>query len=79
MLFRSPLIKQTNIEGKHQINYDNPMLELCNPYTAEIRSFIFAVENNKAVEVTGEQALKALKVALAALESSKTGQPVELN
>lgn len=72
----APIHLQTNIDGIHYDTFSNPMLGLSDPYTAEIRSFILSVENNRDPEVTGEQALKALKVALACVESSKTQKAV---
>lgn len=72
----APIHMQTNKEGVHQDAFLNPMLGEYEPYAAEIRAFVQAVENNQEPKVTGEQALKALKVALACIESSKTQKSV---
>ena len=40
------------------------------PYTLELKKFIDCVDHGTAPAVTGEEALKVLRVALAALESS---------
>lgn len=55
---------------------ESPLVE--DPYTAEIRHFVECIKNDKEPAVTGKDAINALKVCLAALESIKTGQPVNL-
>jgi UDP-N-acetylglucosamine 3-dehydrogenase len=54
----------------------NPVNE--SPYTMELRHFVQCVEEDREPEVTGEDALRALEIALGALESIKTGMPVQL-
>ncbi|MBD3182685.1 gfo/Idh/MocA family oxidoreductase [Candidatus Poribacteria bacterium] len=53
----------------------NPVNE--SPYTMELRHFIQSVAEDKEPEVTGEDALRALEIALAALQSIKTGEPMQ--
>jgi len=53
----------------------NPVNE--SPYTMELRHFIQSVEEDREPEVTGEDALSALEIALAALKSIETGTPVQ--
>lgn len=48
------------------------------PYTMELAHFIQCVIEDKEPEVTGEDALRALEIALGTLESIKTGMPVQL-
>ena len=55
---------------------ESPLVE--DPYTAEIRHFVECVRDDKEPAVTAVDAVAALKVCLAALESIKTGQPVNL-
>src|SRR5204863_1977429 len=49
------------------------------PYTAAIQHFYDAVQHDKPFLVTAEDALAALQIGVAALESGQTGQPVTLN
>jgi UDP-N-acetylglucosamine 3-dehydrogenase len=51
---------------------------MASPLIAEDRSFIEAVLYDKDVPVTGEDGFKAVEMTLAALESIKTGRPVNL-
>jgi predicted dehydrogenase len=48
------------------------------PYTAEIRHAYEAIQTKAQFEVTGADALEALRIALAVRESLFTGQPVTL-
>jgi len=52
----------------------NPVLE--SPYTTELKHFVKSVEEDKEPPVTGEDALRAIEIAIAALESMKTGKPI---
>lgn len=52
----------------------SPLLE--DPYTAEIRHFVEVLEHGAAPRVTAEDALAALAIGMAAIESAQTGQPV---
>lgn len=55
---------------------ESPLTE--DPYTSEIRHFVDCVINDKPPAVTIDHAVSALKVSLAALESIKTGKPVDI-
>ena len=48
------------------------------PYAMELDHFVKCVKEDKEPEVTGEDALRALEIALSALKSIKTGMPVQL-
>lgn len=72
----APLVKQTNQKGVHKIDYMNPTLGDTEPYTAELLQFIKHVKDDTTPTVTGHGAVKALKVALAAVESARTGLSV---
>ncbi|MDA3948284.1 MAG: Gfo/Idh/MocA family oxidoreductase [Spirochaeta sp.] len=48
------------------------------PYTAELRAFRDAVVAGTPPPVGGEEGLGALRLALAAIESDRTGMPVEI-
>jgi len=49
------------------------------PYATEIRAFHDAIVSGAPVPVTAADGLAALQIALAAIESTKTGQPVQLD
>ncbi|MBI2352270.1 MAG: Gfo/Idh/MocA family oxidoreductase [Deltaproteobacteria bacterium] len=55
---------------------ESPLKE--SPYTLELKHFVNCVQNNKEPEITGEDALAALEVSLAAIESIKSGEAVTL-
>lgn len=55
---------------------ENPTLE--SPYQKEIRHFIECLVEGKEPSVTGEDGYRAMEVALAALKSAETGEPVTL-
>ncbi|WP_055669294.1 Gfo/Idh/MocA family protein [Desnuesiella massiliensis] len=57
---------------------ESPLDPRSNPYAKEIIKFLAAIENDTEVPVPGEEALESLSIALAALESIKTGKPVRL-
>jgi myo-inositol 2-dehydrogenase/D-chiro-inositol 1-dehydrogenase len=48
------------------------------PYETEIRHVLHALETGEPFTVTPQDALEALRIALAARESTRTGQPVTL-
>lgn len=49
------------------------------PYATEIRAFHDAIASGAPVPVTAIDGLVALQIALAAIESTRTGQPVQLD
>jgi predicted dehydrogenase len=46
------------------------------PYTTQIKEFYENLVNDKAVRVTAVDGYKALQIALAAIQSAQTGQPI---
>lgn len=48
------------------------------PYYAELRGFLDAVQNNTPVPVSPEEGMKAVAIAFAAIESAKTGNAISL-
>ena len=54
----------------------SPVLE--SPYTSEIKEFYAAITENKPVRVQPEDGLAAVQIALAAIESVKSGKAVKL-
>ncbi len=55
---------------------ESPLRE--NPYFRELKHFIDCIENDLQPRVTVEDAVKAVEIARAALESIETGKPVTL-
>jgi predicted dehydrogenase len=47
-------------------------------FAAEIADFVRCVEEDARPSIPGEEALEALRIALAALESLETGKAIEL-
>lgn len=74
----APLKTQVALDQSKPIQYTSPMLGSMNPYEAELRAFYLALMKGDPVPVTGQQALEALEVALAAVESARTGESVTL-
>jgi predicted dehydrogenase len=68
----------------HQNQVDAPDVPLPgsplneDPYTTEIRSFYDHLAHGTGTAVTAADGLAALQIALAAIESAQTGQPVQL-
>jgi len=52
----------------------SPLLE--GPYQTELRHFLAAVEAGTSPLVTGEEAVRSLTLALAVLQSTRTGRPI---
>ena len=50
-----------------------------NPYTTQIKEFYDYLVNDGAVRVTAVDGYKALQIALAAIQSAQTGQPVAID
>lgn len=74
----APIHYQTFADGAHQDTYLSPVHGTLEPYCAELLAFVQSVENGTPLLVTGEEAAETLRVALAALESAQTGEPIEL-
>ncbi|MGE5507258.1 MAG: Gfo/Idh/MocA family oxidoreductase [Chitinophagales bacterium] len=55
---------------------ENPTAE--NPYQLEISHFVDCLESGTEPAVTGEDGYKAMEIALAAIKSAETGEPVTL-
>jgi predicted dehydrogenase len=63
-------------EGKSGEILQSPMMN--DPYYRELLHFIDCIENGATPLVTAQDGYKALEVALAAIESIRTGAPVEM-
>jgi len=48
------------------------------PYTTQLKEFYSALVNNTPTRITAEDGLAALRIALAAIESARTGKPISL-
>lgn len=49
-----------------------------NPYKAELAHFLHCLETGQPMRVTPQDGLMAVKVALAAIESARTGKPIDI-
>jgi len=49
------------------------------PYTTQIKEFYAALKDDQPTRVSAEDGLAAVQIALAAIESAKTGEPVKLH
>ncbi|MEM7538525.1 MAG: Gfo/Idh/MocA family oxidoreductase [Chloroflexota bacterium] len=56
----------------------SPLASQDNPYFAELAHFLDCYENGTEPRVTAHDALMAVKVALAAIESVRTAQPIDI-
>jgi predicted dehydrogenase len=61
----------------HEERY-SPLATEDNPYRAELAHFLHCLETGATPRVTPHDALMAVKVSLAAIESVRTGQPIEI-
>lgn len=74
---------QTHLINPPQIEADEVAVPgakaIDSPFTKQLKHFYDCIENNSEPLVTAQDALSALEVALAAIESAKIGQPVIIN
>ncbi|SHF35019.1 Predicted dehydrogenase [Caldanaerobius fijiensis DSM 17918] len=56
---------------------ESPLDPQSNPYVLEIKEFLRSVEKDEEPPISGIEALESLNIALAALESIRTGKPVK--
>lgn len=73
-----PLKTQLGSDEEASLFYDNPLSEEMNPYRAELKAFLHAVEHKIEPVVTAAEAIAALQIALAAKESAHSGKVVHL-
>jgi len=73
-----PLKTQLGSDEEVSLFYDNPLSDEMNPYRAELKAFLQAVEHKTEPVVTAAEAIAALQIALAAKESEQTGKVVHL-
>jgi predicted dehydrogenase len=68
---------KTQAEGKAAVELpESPVKN--SPYLQEIKHFVECVSEDRQPEITGKDALEAIRIGLAALESIKTNKPVTL-
>lgn len=72
----APISKHIKRGTSSVVINESPLFSDEEPYTAEIQEFINSIIEEREPAVSGEDAIKALKIALAAIESSKTGNVV---
>ncbi|MCB0000856.1 MAG: hypothetical protein KDE56_34065, partial [Anaerolineales bacterium] len=57
---------------------ESPLAIESDPYYAELAHFLDCLENGTPCRVSAEDGLMAVKLSLAAMESLRTGLPVEI-
>jgi myo-inositol 2-dehydrogenase / D-chiro-inositol 1-dehydrogenase len=72
-----PFLKPTGEKGVARVGVPSSILAE-DPYTTEIKHAYDCIKNNKPFLVTAEDGLEALRIALAAKESLKTGKAIQL-
>lgn len=72
----SPIKKHLCHEAQGKVLLESPLFADEEPYRAEIQAFVDCILNNTKPMVSGEDALKALEISIAAIESSNTGKAV---
>jgi predicted dehydrogenase len=65
-------------DGKVERNTSSPLAIEDEPYYAELAHFLECLETGAALRVTPYDALMAVKIALAAIESMRCGRPIEI-
>lgn len=72
------LVKRSEVTGSASVPVPESPLEH-SPYYTELRHFMDCLQDKREPIVTPEDAYRALEISLAAVESSKSGQPVYLD
>ena len=70
------LLRKDNADAPDVGLPGSPLAE--SPYTTQIKEFYRAIKDDQAVRVSAEDGLAAVQIALAAIESAQTGQPVRI-
>lgn len=72
-------IQDADRPGEVRQSAASPLADETEPYYAQLAHVLTCLQQNKPFLVTPQQAINALKVSLAALESMRTGQVIELD
>lgn len=72
----SLITNQKADEGKRQFTPESPAT--VNPYVCELKHFVDCVETGQNPSITPESSFRAVEIALAAVESMRTGKPVQV-
>jgi predicted dehydrogenase len=72
-------VPDPNIPGQTRTTNASPLAPQDEPYYAQLAQVLACLEQKKPFLVTPQDGVAALKVALAAIESMRTGQPIEIN
>ncbi|MFA6665542.1 MAG: Gfo/Idh/MocA family oxidoreductase [Armatimonadota bacterium] len=71
-----PLVISAPGAGGKETVPQSPLME--DPYYRELKAFIDCVESDTPSPVSGEEGMRAVEIALAAIESIRTGKPVKV-
>jgi predicted dehydrogenase len=75
---RAALRPEAGSGGEVQQSSASPLAAHDDPFAAELAHFLDHLENGVPLRVTAHDGLMAVKIALAAMESVRSGQPVEI-
>jgi inositol 2-dehydrogenase len=68
-----------NAHGSSEILADHFLTRFADAYLAEVRDFVQTIVQDKAPQITGEDGLKALEIAVAAENSHRQSRPCSLS
>lgn len=71
----SPIKKHALMNGSSRIYTDSPLFSDEEPYTRELQEFVSCIKEDRDPLVSGEDAVKALEISLAAVKSARAGEP----
>lgn len=74
----SPIKKHIKNNGDSKVVMESPLFADEEPYTKEIQEFIDSIIEDREPKISGKDAIEALKISLAAIESSNTGEAVAI-
>lgn len=73
-----PVKKHLLVDGSEKVINDSPVFKWEEPYTLELQDFIDSINQRRMPAVNPKEAIKALEISLAAIESAKSGRVVSL-
>jgi predicted dehydrogenase len=78
MQFDSQNSNSLTLRNASGIRGESPVASTDDPFFLQLQAFVGSVIEGKEAPVTGSQGLEALRIALAALESARTNQVIQL-
>jgi Predicted dehydrogenases and related proteins len=72
----SPVKKHISTGSSSRVMLESPLYHGDEPYTAELREYVNSIIEDREPAISGEDAIKALEISLAAVKSARTGEVV---